>query len=604
MSTRKYLRLADGYHERSPYNQSSKYSNKQSNNTSESRSERSSNINGGSRSRNNSPRSRQSNMSPRTQRTSSSYSKTKELSRRGTSASPIERNVSSHSTSNAVLKVDSISTDDSFPWSQHTSSSGKTYYYNCKTEKSQWEKPKEWIEREHQLEREKKKHENKDRSDQTRDNSHPNVYKERLSSRDSNQELSNKRDSQGHAVIGNKYDREKITHSRDENKRQSQQHAQDNKRMPQQDSKRIPQQHGSDNKRLAQHAPDGKRLHHNQANNQTSSNSVVVKTTSANTNAVSTTVHRPDQVFAKAETKVSPSGSLQNVSPTVTPVITVSQSTSPAVATCSPIMVTYRSPANIQTHSPVQQNAQRLLPMSQRTSTNTPPPPPPPIFPQVSPAHNIVTSQARHTETSPKNVVRSNVEGLLKQQENTMFNGLHGQLHPLQQATLLQQAQFQGSAVVRPLASPQGVVSSRSPGPSSFQPIKQSNSTPGSPQPFHPRPYQSMAPAVQRTTVTSLKQPILHPPAQSVNLQDYVNYFNRDLTTHIFGWPADTVEKQAQRSSDDTTNLCLMNSRLKTDLIPLNFHQSLTRMRMGVGTKRIKFLREQTRKLESSDAIS
>jgi len=30
-------------------------------------------------------------------------------------------------------------------WSEHISSSGKRYYYNCKTEVSQWEKPKEWI---------------------------------------------------------------------------------------------------------------------------------------------------------------------------------------------------------------------------------------------------------------------------------------------------------------------------------------------------------------------------------------------------------------------------------------------------------------------------
>ncbi|KAK6166805.1 hypothetical protein SNE40_023423 [Patella caerulea] len=30
-------------------------------------------------------------------------------------------------------------------WSEHISSSGKGYYYNCKTEVSQWEKPKEWI---------------------------------------------------------------------------------------------------------------------------------------------------------------------------------------------------------------------------------------------------------------------------------------------------------------------------------------------------------------------------------------------------------------------------------------------------------------------------
>ena len=50
-------------------------------------------------------------MSPRSQR--SSYSKTKELSRRGSSTSPVEKNALSHSTSSSdrVLKVDSISTD-------------------------------------------------------------------------------------------------------------------------------------------------------------------------------------------------------------------------------------------------------------------------------------------------------------------------------------------------------------------------------------------------------------------------------------------------------------------------------------------------------------
>lgn len=30
-------------------------------------------------------------------------------------------------------------------WSEHwSSSSGKLYYYNCTTEASKWEKPKEW----------------------------------------------------------------------------------------------------------------------------------------------------------------------------------------------------------------------------------------------------------------------------------------------------------------------------------------------------------------------------------------------------------------------------------------------------------------------------
>ncbi|KAF5306058.1 hypothetical protein FQA39_LY09036 [Lamprigera yunnana] len=38
-------------------------------------------------------------------------------------------------------------------WSEHISSSGKKYYYNCKTEVSQWEKPREWIDRERERDR-------------------------------------------------------------------------------------------------------------------------------------------------------------------------------------------------------------------------------------------------------------------------------------------------------------------------------------------------------------------------------------------------------------------------------------------------------------------
>ena len=31
-------------------------------------------------------------------------------------------------------------------WTEHISSSGKKYFYNAKTEVSQWEKPREWLE--------------------------------------------------------------------------------------------------------------------------------------------------------------------------------------------------------------------------------------------------------------------------------------------------------------------------------------------------------------------------------------------------------------------------------------------------------------------------
>ncbi|TRY62431.1 hypothetical protein DNTS_013974 [Danionella cerebrum] len=52
---------------------------------------------------------------------------------------------SSHPHPNRASEMPRIPADD---WSEHISSSGKKYYYNCRTEVSQWEKPKEWLERE------------------------------------------------------------------------------------------------------------------------------------------------------------------------------------------------------------------------------------------------------------------------------------------------------------------------------------------------------------------------------------------------------------------------------------------------------------------------
>uniref|UniRef100_A0A8C1XWL1 WW domain-containing adapter protein with coiled-coil n=1 Tax=Cyprinus carpio TaxID=7962 RepID=A0A8C1XWL1_CYPCA len=71
----------------------------------------------------------------------------------GTSISPQENShnhsslhsSNSHSNPNKSSDTPSEPADD---WSEHISSSGKKYYYNCRTEVSQWEKPKEWLERE------------------------------------------------------------------------------------------------------------------------------------------------------------------------------------------------------------------------------------------------------------------------------------------------------------------------------------------------------------------------------------------------------------------------------------------------------------------------
>ncbi|XP_046859473.1 WW domain-containing adapter protein with coiled-coil-like [Xenia sp. Carnegie-2017] len=599
MSARKYPRLSDGYHERSPYNQSSKHSSKPSNQQ-EGRSEKSSNVNGGSRSRNNSPRSRNSTMSPRSQRPS--YSKVKELSRRASGTSPAERNHSLQKSS-GDFKINSISTDESFPWSQHTSSSGKIYYYNYKTEKSQWEKPKEWLAREHQMEQEKKK-----RLEVSDKNS------------SSSRELSNKRDSYGCSVVGNKYNKEKNVH---QDVKQTSQKT-DNKSLLSHnhrrlsglhDSRRLHQLHNSDNRRLSlqQHTPESKKSHYTHVGNSQST-APIIKTSSANTTSVSTAVHRPDHVFAKSVTKASPSGSLHDVSPPRTPVTTAGQSKSPLV-TVSPLISSH-SPV-VPQHSPVTKSSprhatpQRLRTMTNRSSTSTPPPPPPPCFPHASPAHTL--TPARPSETSPKTSAAK---------EGSSYNGFpqgfsKAQLHPLQQATLLQQAQFQGnSSRMMPSAKDSTQTNTQSPlhqmkPPNQHVPQQSHGLQPSQyvhqHSPNVPRQSQHVpqpsAPVIQRTTVAS-NQPILHPFPQTIILQDFVNGYNPELITHTLAWPGDIVEKQAQKSADDTVNLSILNCRLKADLVPLKFHQNLTRMRMDVGTKRIEFLRGQTEKLESSDAVS
>ncbi|XP_059419973.1 WW domain-containing adapter protein with coiled-coil-like isoform X3 [Carassius carassius] len=66
----------------------------------------------------------------------------------GVSSSPQENSQhasSSHPHPNRTSETPREPADD---WSEHISSSGKKYYYNCRTEVSQWEKPKEWLERE------------------------------------------------------------------------------------------------------------------------------------------------------------------------------------------------------------------------------------------------------------------------------------------------------------------------------------------------------------------------------------------------------------------------------------------------------------------------
>uniref|UniRef100_A0A3B4B8T9 WW domain-containing protein n=1 Tax=Periophthalmus magnuspinnatus TaxID=409849 RepID=A0A3B4B8T9_9GOBI len=68
----------------------------------------------------------------------------------GTSGSPQENSHNSfhHSSESHATQNKPTERDPADDWTEHISSSGKKYYYNCRTEVSQWEKPKDLLERE------------------------------------------------------------------------------------------------------------------------------------------------------------------------------------------------------------------------------------------------------------------------------------------------------------------------------------------------------------------------------------------------------------------------------------------------------------------------
>ncbi|XP_013876936.1 WW domain-containing adapter protein with coiled-coil [Austrofundulus limnaeus] len=98
-------------------------------------------------------RSDESPVSRHSDGTGHSKAKTSHTARgkNGTSGSPQEtphNNSSHHAAESHPSQSKPADRDPADDWTEHISSSGKKYYYNCRTEVSQWEKPKDLLERE------------------------------------------------------------------------------------------------------------------------------------------------------------------------------------------------------------------------------------------------------------------------------------------------------------------------------------------------------------------------------------------------------------------------------------------------------------------------
>ena len=160
---------------------------------------------------------------------------------------------------------------------------------------------------------------------------------------------------------------------------------------------------------------------------------------------------------------VSPSNSLQDISPPVTPINVSIQNSSPRIAASpvistrspvllahqrSPVLLAHQQSPSLQNQSPVQPNPQRHL-TTHHGNSSTPPPPPPPLASHTSAAPTPLsgtTTQAHCGDSSIPNSSLRNDVTFSRLAEDASFNGIHvlsqTQLHPLQQATLLQVSCF------------------------------------------------------------------------------------------------------------------------------------------------------------------
>ncbi|XP_020615751.1 WW domain-containing adapter protein with coiled-coil-like isoform X1 [Orbicella faveolata] len=654
MSNRKYPRLADGYHDRSqyhPYQASSKFSSKShSNCNSESGRERERSPVGSSISRGSSPYSRHSNFSPRSHR-SKSYNRSRESSKRGSSKSPTDAH-SHHTLPNSNShgnerhsKPNHVNSDEAFVWSQHTSSSGKMYYYNCKTEKSQWEKPKEWIERERREKERKDKEKrdfvgSKDGRDIRGDSS---LHREHLASSKPSKYMSPSKSI--HRDYHSSADKREGNHA---------------------DIRNFSGEQKKDMQRLSESMDRGHQ---------------VVKTCSVHTAALPTVVFRPNPVVANfgGETAVSPAGSLQDVSPPTTP------SSRPSIYdqsshTPSPNVITSVSPQVPQHHgvpSPQLQFPQQSpqfpprhgLPLAQNAFPQVPVSGAPraPQQYQFAPHQYVVPQQTIQPVLPQMNDYRQyalvNSTGpplpQVSQQVSTaplplavqvqspqpvVFNkqvSPQPVLHPLQQATLVLQqrkmSEAQAAAAAGNIQQPYAIAAATNALPptaglpqQAVSPVtvglhrkddRPHHSSPGSPVVFSQQPSlnehtphhssQQVPPLsaassnlvssspLSHSSNASSPVPVAQPSVPTVNLQAIAKYVDKNLTSHLSSWPTETVDRQLQKLWEESSCYSNDSDKAKIEQIRLQSEVGFMEMRLETASRRISSLKGMTRTLEA-----
>ncbi|XP_074655609.1 WW domain-containing adapter protein with coiled-coil-like [Tubulanus polymorphus] len=502
-------------------------------------------------------------------------------------------------------------------WSEHISSSGKRYYYNCISEVSQWERPKEWDdsssrssdsnrhkdysreERDarHQKSSDEYKHSNSERNDGSYASSQQS--KQSSSSRGgsgSSKTNSKQRTSRHHESVVVNDDREDAAHVAAGNATGVDQ------------ATRPGGYHTSSN--IRENAHSDHKSHHISSRDSERTRSLSAQNGGDSNNAttgglLSQDRRKPDDSEDSKQTEddmdISPGSTPSNSRPhsrTGTPIV-CSNSTSnpssvpprstvatpltmlpnmtlPPIASALPQLINRMNDSgalqSINHHELTQQALQTLQKLQQALSR------------QASLAQQSLINQSpRSTEiTSPQQTQTP--------AQQSMFTSPQHPSQQQQQQQPSQQHTPQHQHVPKLAETPTPTKASGDDGGYSPTSDHGEYGNENSPSPSHTSsqgvPVSSLAAAALKPTTCEL--------APSLR-----NYYDERLVSHVTGWPSEMYEKQADHYSDEAHNLgSLLSTQVSCDLKKARSLVRITNIQSTLQEQRILFLRQQIEELE------
>lgn len=590
MHARKLPRLDDGYfdkHQSHPYQATSKYNN--SKGGYDRYNDRTRDSPNGTGLRSDSPNSFGDSPRDRTYAHKNSYSqrmRDKERDRDNRSPRDRDRQRDTDRRNNPDRGPPEEKPSRFGDWSEHVSSSGKKYYYNCKTEVSQWEKPREWVEWEKEREHER------DRDRYRRD-------------RDRDRERDRDR----------KYDRQPYS-SRTTGGSSSDRHSNFNR------SSNAPSNSGGSNSNVPSRAGDNRENHRNHQSQQS-----LPETPQSRRHSY----ERPSQdmdISPADSTPTSEASGPKAATPfTPDPRLTPTTGSAPvSLATALPRLLSH-PPSNTPTQSA-------------RSASQTP-------NASTSRAPNLMSPHQAGSTSASSTAVNANtlatLQQLLTQLSRTSASGSLPNMNPTIQSLLatiggrlgnanalgslqnLDQVEMHellqslqtclASSQVPPAASSVSTLPKMSSlGLSSTQLDNfQGSSAPtppegetvnGPPTPTHSErleaDFRRGSPATSLSSLSAAAAS-LRPPATSSHAltPSLAAYYRPDLISHVTGWPADHIEKQAMKLSEELHTIGNLHvTRVSAELKMARSLVRVADIQATLQEQRILFLRQQIKELE------